>query len=179
MAKFDDFAAGLLDEAKRFLEISKVKENGENIPYLHAAVMVGFCALEAEVNSVCEEMSKVSGLSVHEVSLLLEREVKLYDGIFILTKNLKMFRLEDRIEFLVKKFSTINLDKQSTWWNDLKSATAIRNKLTHPKDVTDISDASVSKALEAIILTVDVVYRAVYKKAYPALGMGLGSTLNF
>lgn len=106
MSDFDVFAIQLLEEAKRFLE--KASEGGEPVAeaaYLHAALMLSFCALEAQVNSIGEEFSIRTDLSAHEQGIILERNVKLENGEFKLQSNLKMARLEDRIEFLHTKFS--------------------------------------------------------------------------
>jgi hypothetical protein len=40
----------------------------------------------------------------------------------------------------------------------------MRNQLTHPKHVPNIKVEAVTKALEAIIGTLDALYQAVYKR---------------
>src|SRR5262249_138634 len=48
-------------------------------------------------------------------------------------RSFKMFRLEDRIKYLSKRFSVTAIDKNASYWADLKSAMKLRNSLTHPK----------------------------------------------
>jgi hypothetical protein len=84
--------------------------------------MLAFCALEAHVNSIGEEFSNGIVLSIHEKGMLLERDVRLEDGEFRLKENLKITRLEDRIQLLHAKFSGKSLDTSSEWWTKLTTA---------------------------------------------------------
>ena len=58
-------------------------------------------------------------MTVHDKSILLEREVRLDKGQFTLSKTLKMVRLEDRIQFLHAHFSGKPLQGQIEWWSRL------------------------------------------------------------
>jgi hypothetical protein len=182
VVSIDDFAAILLEEAKRFLEMAKDSDRDQNEPgchaHLHAAVMLSFCALEAHVNAVADEMSLTQGLSIHEKAILQEKEVKLEEGKFKLKKELKIFRLEDRILFLHARFSGEPLDKTS-WMPALKDAIHIRNQLTHPKDVTALTITQVSASITSVIEAIDALYQAIYKKSFPAKARGLQSKLTF
>jgi hypothetical protein len=180
LAEFDLFANQLLEEAKRFLEKSKEgPDAAAEAANLHAALLLGFCALEAHVNSICEEFSIVPALSAHEKSLLLEKDVKLEDGEFRLQEGLKMARLEDRIEFLFSKFSSKPMDHSAVWWSQLSTAIDLRNKLTHAKTITPITRTSISGAIQGIIDTLDALYQAVYKRKFPPVTQGLHSGLTF
>jgi hypothetical protein len=55
MQSFDEFSRLLLEEAKRFLEKAKGTEDPGQSAYLHAALTLGACALEAHVNAVCDD----------------------------------------------------------------------------------------------------------------------------
>jgi hypothetical protein len=180
VAEFDVFAAQLLEEAKRFRE--KAGESSDPVgksAYLHAALMLSFCALEAHVNSISEEFANADGLSVHERGVLTERDVKLEDGEFRLQGNKRMSRLEDRIELLYVRFSGKPIDPASPWRTQLSGATALRNQLTHAKAVPTVSEAAVQGAVVAIVATLDALYGSVYKRSFPAAGMGLDSRLSF
>src|ERR1700676_3732158 len=108
--------------------------------YLHASLMLSFCALEARVNSMSDEASLRSDLSEHERGLVLERDVRLQDGKFEVHSGLKIIRLEDRIEFLHTKLSGKPIDKSASWWGQLQSAVHLRNDLTHAKAVPAITE---------------------------------------
>jgi hypothetical protein len=178
----DVFASLLLDEGKRFLEKAVDSDNEiEKQAYLHASLLLAFCSLDAHLNAVAAECAARSdlNLSPHDLSILLEREVRLEDGAFALGTNLRMVRYEDRIQFLHCRVSKKNVDKTSKWWSDLMSAIALRNELTHPKGVPNIKVENVSRAITAIVDTLEALYRAIYKRKFPALGRGLDSNLSF
>jgi len=176
----DHFAASLLEEAKRFLERAiEAKSNDTCEAFLHAALMIGFCSFEAQVNAIADEMSVGHGLSVHDQAVLQEKDVRLENGKFSLKKGLKVYRLEDRVMFLYARFSTVKLDKTEAWWGAFQCAVILRNQLTHPKAVPAISVDAVRHALAAIIEATDRLYRAVYRKPFPAAVKGLHSTMDF
>ena len=180
MNDIDQFAASLLEESKRFLEKAvEASSNSERDAFLHAALMIGFCAFEAQINAIADEMSVGHGLSVHDRAVLQEKEVRLENGKFSLQKGLKIFRLEDRVMFLYARFSATKLDKTDTWWAELQKAITLRNQLTHPKSIPAITIDSVRDALTAIVEATDRSYRAVYKKPFPAAVRGLHSTMDF
>lgn len=116
MAEIDDFATSLFEEAKRFLERAQSEsDSAARDAYLHAAMMLAFCSLEAHLNAISEEFRERPEFTLHEKAVLLEEDVKLIDGEFVLG-GFKMLRLEDRIQFLHRKFSGKPFDKAVQWW---------------------------------------------------------------
>ena|SRR5215469_317248 len=109
VAAIDEFASSLLEEAKRFLEKATAHDSGEQA-YLHAALMLGFCALEAHTNPISDEFSIRGDLSIADQSILTERDIRLEHGEFKLGP-LKMYRLEDRILFLHLRFGGTPLNR--------------------------------------------------------------------
>src|SRR5437867_1022594 len=102
----DDFASRLLEEAKRFHEKARDEVDGDGKQaYLHAAIVLACCSLEAHINSIAEDFLVRTDLSVLERSILAEREYRLEDGEFTITDALKIHRLTDRIEFIYRRFS--------------------------------------------------------------------------
>jgi hypothetical protein len=180
MAEFDEFAQGVFEEAKRFLEKAKEDAGSEGkTAYLHAALNLAFCALEAHVNSVADDFLTRTDLTPLDIGILAERELRLVDGQYEASKTLKMFRLEDRLQFLHRRFAGKPLDRQASWWSDLKEALDLRNQLAHPKQAPVIQEASVARALNAIIDCLAALYKGVYQADYPAARRGLDSRLKF
>jgi hypothetical protein len=179
VADIDDFATTLFEEAKHFLEKagSATEEVARNA-YLHAAMMLAFCSLEAHLNAISEELAGRPEFSVHERAILLEQEVRLEDGDFVLG-GFKMLRLEDRIQFLHRKFSGRPFDKKIEWWARLKEAMAARNRLTHPKEAHLLTADNVRNALTAIVAVLDATYTVIYKRNFPSANRGLHSQLTF
>ena len=102
---FDFFAIRLLDEAKRFLE--KFADDKEEAN-LHAALVLGFSALESHMNGVADELAVRESASLLDKSLLLERGLKLDKGEWKLGGQ-QFFRLEDRLAFLFRRYGIATL----------------------------------------------------------------------
>ena len=178
MSEIDEFASSLLEEAKRFLErATETSEPDAEKAYLHAALLLAFCSLEAHVNSVADEIAVRSTTPVHSRGVLLEKRVELKKGEFLLQSSPQISRLVDRILLLHRLGSKPNVD--GGWHAHLMTATELRNKLTHPKSIPSLSVAVVKKALESVIETLDQLYLAVYKTRFPAAHRDLNSNLSF
>jgi hypothetical protein len=182
VADVDEFASLLLEEAKRFLEKADECDNDdEQRADLHAALLLVFCALDAHLNAIAMDFERRKGVfSPHDRSVLFEYDVRLEDGEFVSKETvLKMWRLDDRIQFLHKRLSGKTVDKSVSWWSELGRAIDLRNKLTHPKTVPTISTENVTRAIQAVIDTLDALYLAVYRTKFPAANRGLLSDFSF
>lgn len=174
----DVFSSLLREEAKRFLELgSGCADVAGQSAYFHAAVILGFNALECHLAAITDDIESTATLSAHERALLTQRDVRLADGEFVVTDSLKMVPLEDRIQLMHWHFSGDALDR--TWWSELKSAIKLRNELTRPKGPIAIPRASVERAVQAILDTIDAMCRAVCRTSFPAASCRLQSKLNF
>ena len=182
LSEFDDFAASLFEESKRFLEkaTDANEDEGARAAYLHAALNLAFCSIEAHLNAVCEELASHKEFSApHDLGVLREKDVRLEDGEFKL-KGLRIYPLEERLTFVHRRVSGKTPDKQSRWWSDLVAAVALRNRLTHPKEnPPSVNIQNVKSALSAIIEAIDVLYQAVYSRPFPPAKRGLQSKLTF
>jgi hypothetical protein len=180
VAEIDAFATQLLEEAKGFLEKARVNAVTKNKEaYLHAALNLGFCALEAHLNAIAEDFLTLSDLSPHERSILLERKIELEHGEFRITKQVQIYRLEDRLLFLCNRFSKkAPRDRKAAYWGQFKEALDLRNDLTHPKTPAIVTERSIERALLAILQVLDVAYGRIYGKKYPARKRGLLSTIE-
>lgn len=180
MAEIDLFANQLLEEAKSLFEKARLAANPKiKDSFLHAALNLGFCALEAHVNSIAEDFLTLSDLTPQESSILAEKKAELIDGQFKLTNKLQIYRLEDRLLFLCRRFSKKGpLDKKAVYWGQFRTAQDLRNRLTHPKAPSGITEKSVEQALYAIIQLLDAVFKRIYGKRFPGLKRGLQSTIE-
>src|SRR6266571_2630148 len=124
MAAIDDFAKLLFDEAKVFLEKGRNATSPEaQSAYFHASLLVGFCSLEAHLNSIADDFFTTrSDLSLLDKSILKERKIELENGEYTLTDEFKMFRLEDRIDYLSRRFASKLIDKEAPYWTNFKEA---------------------------------------------------------
>lgn len=182
MVALSDFAAELLEEAKRFLEKSAESADADGKKaFLHAAVLVGFAAFEAHVNAIADDFLTRPELAPHERGLLAEAQVDLVDGQFSVKEDiLKIQRLDDRVLFLCRRFSGTPIERKASYWGEFNEATRLRNKLTHPKGGhLNVTEAEVERAIRALIELLNVMYLAIYKKKLPAHGNGLMSKRTF
>jgi hypothetical protein len=178
--QIDEFAGSLLEESKRFLELAReCEDSAGTAAYLHAAILLAFCALDAHVNAVADDFAEKNVMSTHERAFILERDVELVDGEFQVGERLRMIRIEERIQFLIRHFSGEPLNREASWWSDLKSAIKLRNELTHPKSAINVTDTTVERVIVATINTLDAVFKAIYKREFPSAGRGISSRLDF
>jgi hypothetical protein len=180
VAEIDAFARQLLEEAKAFLEKGRASSDQKcKEAYLHAALNLGFCAIEAHLNAIAEDFLTLDDLSPHERSILSEKKIEVDHGEFRVTERLQIYRLEDRLLFLCTRFSKKGpLDRNAVYWGHFKDALKLRNSLTHPKVPATISEGSVERALLAILQILDVTYNRIYRKRYPGRNRGLQSTIE-
>jgi len=180
MAEIDQFASLLFEEAKRFLELSLSHNTEEGrTAYLHAALSIGVSSLEAHLNAISEEMLLKRDLSILDRSILTELDYSLKNGEYILTNNLKIYRILERYEFLHNRFGRLKLDKNQNWWSKLSNALEARNNLIHPKKNIKITEEIVKSALEGILNALDSIYFSLYKKKYPSIRRKLQSKMVF
>lgn len=180
MLTYDQYTMSLLEQGKRFLEKAKIDTTTEGkAAYLSASLLISVCFLEATINSIAVDFKDRSEFSVHEKALLLEKKVVLDNGIFIQTDKLQMYRLTEKIELLLRKFLYKKDYKKEKWWSELKQGILLRNALTHTKDINELDCKKVKITLESIIVCVDVLFKAVYKKSFPRKKKGLDSQYDF
>jgi hypothetical protein len=177
MREIDSFASLLLEEAKYFLAKSDDLDEGAKNASLHVALQLAFSSLEAHVNSMASEFATRSDVNIWDKSVLLEKDMRLEDGVFRLT-NQRFFPIQERILFLHNRFAKKPAHRNSTWWSALGSAITSRNDLTHPKRQPPlITSEAVTQALQAVIDTLDSLFRAVYNRKFPSADYGLNTLI--
>lgn len=181
MAALSNFAAELLEEAKKFLEKSgESKDTAGKRAFLNAALMLGFAAFEAHVNAIADDFLARGDLNLHDRGVLAEHVVELIHGEFKEKDTLKIHRLEDRVLFLCRRFSKAPVDRTASYWSEFVDASRLRNSLTHPKaDPPNISENAVKKSINALIELLNHMYVGIYKQKLPAYNRGLSSRLIF
>jgi len=180
MNDFDVFCSELLEEAKRFLEKAKMEKNEYGmIAYQHACLLLAVCSLEAYINGIAEEMCLAPKMPIHVKAFLLEKELRIENGDFIISNSLKMSRLIDRIEILYRRYSGDKLTDKKKWWITVKMGIDLRNKITHPKTETKITNELLEKILQAILACLTALYKLIYKRKFPRAKLQLTSKYDF
>lgn len=183
MLDFDNFSNKLFEESKRYLEKAKEEQNiVAQEAFLHASLLISMSALEAQVNSISEELLKSPNMDIYNVyerALLSEKDISFEKGKFSVSNKLKIYRLSDRIEYLYFKFSGKTVGCSDVWYAELKNSINLRNKLVHPKSDITLTVAQVENALRAVLNTVNQLYLIIYKKGFPAYPLDLQSKYLF
>ena len=110
--------------------------------------------------------------------MLLEKEIIFENGHYKLGNKLKMSRIIERIEFLIFKFSGKEIPPTTEWFQQLKQSIDIRNKLVHPKEYIILTERQVENAMSSVLETINELYKAVYKKSFPAYSFSTTSRLT-
>ena len=177
MSDFEQYSQELLLSSKLFLEESKTKTHSkaDSQRMLRASLTHAFFFLEAQMNYLASHFVNSDGFDLMERSLLAEREIRLEKGLFVLSDSSKFYRLEDRIEFLLARFSKSLTQAKGEWYSELKVSLAVRNRLVHPREAHTISQAEVEKAIVAILNCLTALYQAIFQKDFPLSKLGLGT----
>ena len=125
------------------------------------------------MNYLAAHFAESPNFDLLERSILSERDVSLEKGRFTLTEKAKFFRLEERIEFLLSRFSP-DLDKtKGSWFSDLKSSIAVRNRLVHPREAHTLELIEVERAILSILDCLQALYKSIFGKDFPLASLGL------
>lgn len=180
MSDFHLYSKELLQASKLFLIEAKVagitlQDAQRNF---RASITHAFFFLEAEINYIGAHFKDHPDFDLSERSLLSEKEIRIDKGVFYLSNADKFFRLEDKIEFLLARFSGNLTKNKGSWYADLRLSIQLRNSIVHPKDVRLIGEDDCTRCILSVLGCISALYRAVFNKDFPLikLGLNLGPT---
>ena len=183
MESFDAFVFELLEESKSFFETAKrTNDEFSKKAFLNASMLLSISAIEAGINSIIADIliePYIDHYPTHDQGLLLEKDVKLENGKFVLSNSLKISRLTDRIEYLYSKFSKKPLKQDSEfmkWYTLLKQSIDYRNKLVHPKEGIELTENQIENTLLSVLVVLNKLFLVIYKKKIPVYDLGLNTT---
>lgn len=139
-----------------------------------ASILFSFIAIESLINNMMSDFASLPQdmFTLHEQGFLVERAVAFSGsganaGTFEVTNRPEYKRLEDKILFLLARFSGDSMDKGSTLWQRFDKAKEVRDRLTHPKK--DISPApspsDARRTMEVALEVVQLVSEKVWGKS--------------
>ena len=76
-------------------------------------------------------------------------------------------------KFIYCKYSHKDITEDDKWNVNIKQTIDMRNNLVHPKQMINLTYVQTEKALDSILITVNVLFNAVYKKNVPIFNYGL------
>jgi hypothetical protein len=178
MSEVVEFASELLEAAKAFLNKAKQLTDDTDVQaHLRSAALHATSFLECHVNNISDEFSDRREFTLHERALLLEKEVRLRNGVFELG-NTKYYRLEERVLFILSKFTERDF-KSHPWWGNSLNLMQSRNDIAHPRDRVTLRIDDVERGLLGCIDLVDYLVKSVYKKGLPEAGYRLDTAVEF
>lgn len=180
MINVDEYALDLINKSKRFLEKANLEDSevGQSAFY-ECALIFSVMSLETTVFSIAEEICDRKELELLDKSLLLEKEILFDKGKFIISDKLKISRLIDKIEFLFNRFNARFDRQRAIWWQHLNDGIKIRNNLIHPKKIVKITKKQVENTILSVMKCIDMLYRAIYGRAYPHFNRRLTTSYDF
>lgn len=131
-----------LDSSSTFLTSAENSDSEtEKNSLLAASVIFSWIAIESFVNNMIDDFNQIPKdlFAMHERAFLIEKKLKFQDhgrniGTFVVDSNQNDFkRLEDKIFFLIAKFSKIGDLRGGTLWQEFEKFKDLRNKLVHPR----------------------------------------------
>ena len=178
MTQLSDFSRDLLESGKFFYQLAR-KENidARKQACLRASLYHALAYVEAQVNDIAEHFVDSGSFTSYELGTLLERDVVLERGKFVLRDSLKMTRLTDRIDLLATHFGTDPLALPG--YSSLKGAIKKRNSLSHPKMDISLTDIEAATAIEASISVCSGLAKCIFGKDLPYTDRGLDPTSDY
>lgn len=177
---FDNVFEEMLEESKYLFAQASLNDEVIGKIYLRSSLLMTVSSLEACINAIAEELliePYKDAYTLLEQSLLLEKEIIFEKGKYRLGQTLKISRTIDKLELLFVKFLKEKWDPTTTWFMQLKQSIQLRNDLVHPKTVVEITDRQVEIAISSVIQAINELYKAIYKKSFPAYSLGLISKI--
>ena len=111
MTELSGFSRNLLESAKFFLQQGKREKRGaRKQACFRASLYHGLAYVEAQVNDIAEHFTANGPFTMHELGMLLEKDIALAQGRFVMRDSLKMARLTDRIDLLATHFGKTRLN---------------------------------------------------------------------
>ena len=155
-------ASEFFEEAKKTTDIRIARR------YYRAAVFYTSGAMEAFVNYIADTFEKGGTFTPHEIAFLTDKNLTFSQKKWDVTEKTEYHRVEDKIRFLLSKFSP-NFDFNNQAWSSLMSLKDIRDSLIHPRNTEDETTANeyrkiLSTGLHGVISTMNSVSEAIFKK---------------
>lgn len=160
---FEDY----LEDAYYFYNIGSestlLKE--QNRHYRAAAFCVA-SALEAFINYLGDGFENQKILEPYELALLQDKKFSLISGKFVLTTQTEFRRLEEKIKFLLTRFSPAFDTASHPAWQHFLRFKVLRDDITHPRENKDTGierlERELPKGMNAVIDLIDTLLLGIY-----------------
>lgn len=136
--------------------------------YYRAAVFYTASAMEAFVNYVADTFEKGGTFTPHEIAFLTDKNLAFSQKRWIVEEKTEFHRVEDKIRFLLHKFSP-EFDFNNQAWSSLMNLKDVRDSLIHPRVAEDETTIEAYRrilgtGLHGVISTMNSISEAIFKK---------------
>lgn len=136
--------------------------------YYRAAVFYTSGAMEAFVNYIADTFEKGETFTSHEIAFLTDKSLAFSRHKYIVMEKVEYHSVEDKIKFLLSKFSP-DFDFNNSSWSSLMELKQIRDSLIHPKNSEDLTSSDqyrkiLFSGLHGVISTMNTVSEKIFKR---------------
>lgn len=162
------FEEYLQDASVFFEEAKKTTDHRIARRYYRASVFYTSGAMEAFVNYIADTFEKGETFTPHEIAFLTDKTIIFSRSKFTVTEKVEYHSVEEKIKFLLNKFSSdFNFNNSS--WSSLMELKIIRDSLTHPKNSEDETNPEqyrkiLCAGLHGVISTMNTVSEEIFGK---------------
>lgn len=137
----------LLKDSQYFIKEAEKHHSNQILQqrFIRASIISAWSGFEGWVNKTCSDFAKtIPNLGVNDIGFLLEKRIELKMGQFELTNSPKYESIENKMEYLLRRFASYTIDKSTKNWQSFTQIKIIRDSIAHPKEgretVYSISD---------------------------------------
>jgi len=173
---FEDY----LEDARYFIDVAGSSPgDSEKRRGYRAAVFAGVAAIEAFVNYVGETLGQGGHFPPHEIAFLTDKAFGPEKGQFKMLDRRDFHSLEDKVRFLIHKFSPEFEFSSNPLWPQFVQFKQFRDSITHPHQADDpnFPDDYRDKAgrgLSTVVQLIALLCRAVFDRPLRPQLMDLG-----
>ena len=131
--------------------------------------MVGVAAMETFINYIAGTFAEAGdkALASYELALLLDKRFGQSDGKFRMSDQVAYSRLEDKLRFLIERFSVDLLQKGE--WTQFLEFKRLRDGLVHSRSDEDEKtladyDAECARGVAATFLVMNALCQGIFKR---------------
>lgn len=162
------FEEYLQDASVFFEEAKKTTDPRIARRYYRAAVFYTSGAMEAFVNYIADTFEKGETFTPHEIAFLTDKSLVFSRRNYSVTKKVEYHSVEDKIKFLLSKFSP-DFDFNNPSWSSLMELKQIRDSLIHPKNSEDGTSSEqyqkiLFTGLHGVISTMSTVSEKIFRR---------------
>lgn len=159
-----------LEDAHYFAEKApEVSKEQDARRYYRVAVFCTISAVEAFINYIGDSLDLSDSFQPYEIAFLTDRKFDVSNGAFQIRDKKEYHRLEDKLKFLIYKFSPGFDFALTPSWSRLLEFKKFRDSIIHPREDEDIIDLAeyrrqIRQGLSSAIEIMDNLCLGIFKR---------------